>query len=275
MNSIGQLSIIVPAYNEERTILHVIRRLLALDNLLEIIVVDDCSKDRTNQLVSEFAVEHPTVSLIRHEKNAGKTAALKTGFAASRGEIVLVQDADLEYDPEDIPSIVSLIAHGEADVVYGSRFLVRKAARVLYFYHYVANKLLTFMSNLFTNINITDVETGYKAFRGEIIRNMVINSTGFGFEIEVTAKISKLKCAIYEVPISYYGRTYEEGKKIGPLDGVAAVWYVLFYNVFVSPQRSFRNYVGLQEMLSNRRGAGHVVEHVGEGDGDVSYSVPK
>ncbi len=268
MQSAGKLSIIVPAYNEQTTILHVIKRLLQLKDLLEIIVVDDCSKDQTSQLVAEFALEHPSVTLLRHQKNSGKTEALKTGFAASRGEIVLVQDADLEYDPGDIPSIISLIKNGEADVVYGSRFLVRRAARVLYFYHYLANKLLTFISNIFTNVNFTDVETGYKAFRGEIIRNMVINSTGFGFEIEVTAKISKLKCALYEVPISYYGRTYEEGKKIGPADGIAALWYIFYYNVFVSPERSFRNYPSLREMLAERRTGGNLVEHLNESESD-------
>jgi glycosyltransferase involved in cell wall biosynthesis len=268
MQSPGQISIIVPAYNEQLTILHVINRLLQLKDLLEIIVVDDCSKDQTNALVSEFALQHPQVTLLKHEKNAGKTEALKTGFAASRGDIVLVQDADLEYDPGDIPSIVSLIINGEADVVYGSRFLVRKAARVLYFYHYLANKGLTFMSNLFTNVNLTDVETGYKAFRGEIIRNMVINSEGFGFEIEVTAKISKLKCAIYEVPISYYGRTYEEGKKIGPMDGVAAIWYILYYNLFVNPEKSFRNYPFVQETLAQRMASRHLVEHLAQSDAE-------
>jgi glycosyltransferase involved in cell wall biosynthesis len=263
MQSPGQLSVIVPAYNEQATILHVLRHLLKLDALLEIIVVDDCSIDRTNELVTEFARDNPAVLLLRQEKNSGKTAALMTGFAASRGDIVIVQDADLEYDPADIPAIISLISNGEADVVYGSRFLVRKAARVLYFYHYLANKLLTFTSNMFTNINLTDVETGYKAFRGEIIRNMVIKSSGFGFEIEVTAKISKLNCAVYEIPISYYGRTYEEGKKIGPMDGIAAFWYILVYNVFVSPERSFRNYPALLKSLAERRS--RIVDHVHDG----------
>ncbi len=139
----------------------------------------------------------------------------------------------------EIPEVIQPILDGNADVVYGSRFLVRKASRVLYFYHYLANKLLTFTSNLFTNINLTDVETGYKAFRADIMRNMTITSSGFGFEIEVTAKVAKLRCAIYEVPISYYGRTYEQGKKIGPMDGVAAFWYILKYNVFCSLQSSF------------------------------------
>jgi len=153
---------------------------------------------------------------------------------------VIVQDADLEYDPAEIAGVIAPIPAGEPDVAYGSRFLVRKATRVLYFYHYLANKALTFLSNLFTNINLTDVETGYKAFRGEIIRNMTITSSGFGFEIEVTAKVAKLRCAIYEVPISYHGRTYEEGKKIGFTDGVAAGWYILKFNVLCSLENSFR-----------------------------------
>ena len=153
---------------------------------------------------------------------------------------MIVQDADLEYDPTEIVDVVTPIVNGMADVVYGSRFLVKKASRVLYYYHYLANKLLTSMSNLLTNINMSDVETGYKAFRGEIIRNMIITSSGFGFEIEVTAKVAKLKCAIYEVPISYYGRTYEQGKKIGAKDGVAAFWYLFRYNLFCSLRASYR-----------------------------------
>jgi len=153
---------------------------------------------------------------------------------------VIVQDADLEYDPAEIDEVIAPILEGKADVVYGSRFLVRKAARVLYFYHYLANKGLTFLSNLFTNVNLTDVETGYKAFRGEIIRNMVITSAGFGFEIEVTAKVAKLHCVMYEVPISYHGRTYAEGKKIGFKDGLAALWYIVKFNLLCSLKDSFR-----------------------------------
>jgi len=233
------LSVVIPAYNEEATIARVIENVLRLEALAEIIVVNDCSKDRTSEIVRELAARDPRIRLLEHKVNGGKTEAVKTGFAQIQGEIVIVQDADLEYDPAEIPEVIQPILDGQADVVYGSRFLVRKASRVLYFYHYLANKLLTFTSNLFTNINLTDVETGYKAFRSEIMRNMVITSNGFGFEIEVTAKVAKLGCAIYEVPISYYGRTYEQGKKIQASDGVAAFWYIVKYNLFCSLRASF------------------------------------
>jgi glycosyltransferase involved in cell wall biosynthesis len=232
--------VVVPAYNEEDTLSSVVRKLLAVPFLLEIIIVDDCSTDRTPEIAQQLASQYEQVRAVRHERNQGKTAALVTGFAATRGEIVIVQDADLEYDPSEIIDVVTPIVSGVADVVYGSRFLVKKAARVLYYYHYLANKTLTFLSNLLTNINLSDVETGYKAFRGEIIRNMTIHSSHFGFEIEVTAKIAKLRCAIYEVPISYYGRTYEQGKKIGAMDGVAALWYLVRFNLFCSLKSSFR-----------------------------------
>jgi glycosyltransferase involved in cell wall biosynthesis len=235
------LSVVIPAYNEEATITKVIQQVLQVPNLLEVIVVDDCSSDRTSELAGRVAAAHPQVKVLRHAKNGGKTEALKTGFAATRGQIVIVQDADLEYRPSEIHSVIEPIIDGVADVVFGSRFQVRRAARVLYFYHYLANKILTLLSNLFTNLNLTDVETGYKAFRGEIIRNMIITSHGFGFEIEVTAKVAKLHCAIYEVPISYYGRTYEEGKKIGFSDGVAALWYIFAYNFLTGLKRSYRS----------------------------------
>src|SRR4029077_5692514 len=208
--------------------------------LLEIVIVDDGSSDGTGALAGELVRLHPQVRLVRHQRNAGKTAALKSGFALTAGEIVIVQDADLEYDPGEIYEIIRPILEGHADVVFGSRFLVRRAARVLYFYHYIANKLLTFLSNALTNLNMTDIETGYKAFRGEIIRNMLIVSSGFGFEVEVVAKIAKLKIAIYEVPISYYGRTYAEGKKIVFMDGVIALWLVIRFNLFCSLRSSFR-----------------------------------
>jgi glycosyltransferase involved in cell wall biosynthesis len=234
------LSIVVPAYNEKETLEVVLEKLIKVVNPLEIIVVDDGSKDGTNLILENLCLKYEQIHPIYHIKNKGKTAALISGFAATSGDIVIVQDADLEYNPEDICVVIEPILMGDADVVYGSRFLVRKAARVLYFYHFLANKFLTFLSNLLTNVNMTDVETGYKAFRGDIIRNMIITSTGFGFEIEVTAKIAKLKCRIYEVPISYYGRTYEEGKKIGMSDGLLAIWYIFYFNLFCSLKSSFR-----------------------------------
>ncbi|MGC2661306.1 MAG: glycosyltransferase family 2 protein, partial [Bryobacteraceae bacterium] len=234
------LSIVIPAYNEEATLGAVVSRVLAIPNVLEVIIVDDCSQDRTGLIAQQLGNRYPKVRAVRRSVNGGKTEALKTGFALTKGDIVIVQDADLEYDPTEIADVIGPIVEGKADVVYGSRFLVRKAARVLYFYHYLANRALTFVSNVFTNINLTDVETGYKAFRGDIIRDMTITSSGFGFEIEVTAKVAKLGCAIYEVPISYYGRTYEEGKKIGFMDGVAAGWYILKFNLLCSLKDSFR-----------------------------------
>ena len=237
----GCLSVVVPVYNEAATLAEVLRKVLAVPRLLEVVVVDDGSTDGTADVARAAAARDRRVRFERLEKNSGKTEALKTGFALTRGEVVIVQDADLEYDPGEIASVIQPILEGHADVVYGSRFLVRRAARVLYFYHYLANKLLTFLSNSLTNLNMTDVETGYKAFRGEIIRDMVITSRGFGFEVEVTAKVAKLGCAVYEVPISYYGRTYEEGKKIGFLDGVEALWLVLRFNLFCSLRASFRH----------------------------------
>jgi glycosyltransferase involved in cell wall biosynthesis len=233
------LSIVVPAYNEETTLSQIVTRLLAVPEAGEIVLVDDCSTDGTHEIADRLAAENPRVRVAHHAVNAGKTAALKTGFSMTTGQIVIVQDADLEYNPAEIGEVIAPIVDGDADVVYGSRFLVRKASRVLYFYHYLANRALTFLSNLCTNINMTDVETCYKAFRGEIIRNMIITSSGFGFEIEVTAKIAKLGVAIYEVPISYYGRTYEQGKKIGMKDGIWALWYIFRFNFLCSLEKSF------------------------------------
>lgn len=234
------LSVVIPVYNEEATLTDVVSRVLAVPCVMEIIIVDDGSTDKSPDLARHIAENEPRVRVASHPRNAGKTAALKTGFALTSGEIVIVQDADLEYDPAEICAVIQPILDGHADVVYGSRFLVHKATRVLYFYHYVANKLLTLLSNILTNFNMTDIETGYKAFRGEIIRNMLIVSSGFGFEVEVTAKIAKLKVAIYEVPISYHGRTYEEGKKITFIDGLLAFWLVIRFNLFCSLRASFR-----------------------------------
>jgi glycosyltransferase involved in cell wall biosynthesis len=234
------LSVVVPVYNEASTLREVVGKVLLVPCLLEVIIVDDCSTDGTAEVARQLAEMHPQVRAVDHFRNAGKTAALRTGFALTRGDIVIVQDADLEYDPAEIYGVIRPILDGHADVVFGSRFLVRRAARVLYFYHFLANKFLTFLSNSLTNLNMTNIETGYKAFRGDIIRNMIIVSSGFGFEVEVTAKVAKLKGAIYEVPISYYGRTYQEGKKIGLGDGLIALWLVIRFNLFCSKRSSFR-----------------------------------
>lgn len=249
------LSVVVPVYNEEDTLAEVVRKLVGVPCLLEVIVVDDCSTDRSGEVARQLAEQYQQVRLVRHERNSGKTAALKTGFALTRGEVVIVQDADFEYDPGDIYGVIRPILDGYADVVFGSRFLVRRATRVLYFYHYLANKLLTYLSNALTNLNMTDVETGYKAFRGDIIRNMVIVSSGFGFEVEVVAKVAKLKAAIYEVPISYYGRTYDEGKKIVFTDGLIALWLVIRFNLFCSLRASFREVPDVQRKSFNRQDA--------------------
>ena len=234
------LSVVIPVYNEESSLSEIVGKLLRIPQLLEIVIVDDCSTDRSADVARSLSAADARVRLAQQPKNSGKTAALRTGFALTRGEIVIVQDADLEYDPEEIPLVIRPILEGHADVVFGSRFLVRRATRVLYFYHYVANKCLTFTSNLFTNLNMTDIETGYKAFRGDIIRNMIIVSRGFGFEVEATAKVAKLGCAIYEVPISYYGRTYQEGKKIGLRDGLLALWLIFRFNLFCSLSSAYR-----------------------------------
>ncbi len=234
------LSVVMPAYNEENTLAEIVRQVLLIPQLLELVIVDDCSTDQTPEIARRLAEQDARVRYVRQPSNQGKTAALKAGFALTRGEIVIIQDADLEYDPTEIPELINPILTGRADVVFGSRFIIKRAARVLYFYHYLANKGLTFLSNCLTNINLSDVETCYKAFRGEIIRNMIITSKGFGFEIEVTAKVAKLRCAIYEVPISYYGRTYDEGKKIGMKDGIAALWYILKFNILADLNHSYR-----------------------------------
>ncbi|MDG2089376.1 MAG: glycosyltransferase family 2 protein [Arenicellaceae bacterium] len=235
----SKISVVVPMYNEQATIETVLNQLDILEFVGEIIVVDDGSSDQSVALTKA----HPSkkVKLIQHDKNAGKTAALKTGFQAVTLELIVIQDADLEYDPQELVHVCEPLWSGRADVVYGSRFLVRKAQRVLYFYHYLGNCTITFFSNLFTNKNMTDVETCYKAFRASLIKDMPIISEGFGFEIEVTAKVSKTNARIYETPISYYGRTFEEGKKITWLDGVAAIWYIIKFNIFLTQET--KNYI--------------------------------
>jgi glycosyltransferase involved in cell wall biosynthesis len=226
-----KLSIVIPVYNEKDTVLELIRRVraVALPLEREIIIVDDFSTDGTRDLIR--GLEDPDARVLFQPKNMGKGAALKAGFAAATGDIVLVQDADLEYDPAEYPALLAPILDGRADVVYGSRFL-SGPHRVLLFWHSVGNKILTAFSNMVTNLNLTDMETCYKVFRREVLTGMTLKSGRFGFEPEFTVKVAKLKCRIYEVPISYSGRDYAEGKKITWKDGLAALWHILRYRFF-------------------------------------------
>jgi glycosyltransferase involved in cell wall biosynthesis len=226
-----KLSIVIPCYNERGTIEAVIDAVRAAPGgEKEIIVVDDCSRDGSGELL-EGPLRAKVDCVLRHPVNRGKGAALRTGIAQATGDIVIIQDADLEYDPQQYPVLIEPILQGKADVVYGSRFLGAGPHRVLYFWHRVGNGFLTLVSNMFTNLNLTDMETCYKVFRREIIQSLRIEEDRFGFEPEITAKIAKLRCRIFEVGISYYGRTYEEGKKIGWKDGVRALWCILRYNL--------------------------------------------
>jgi glycosyltransferase involved in cell wall biosynthesis len=229
-----KLSVVIPCFNEAATILDLIERVRSAPiTPKQIIVVDDGSTDGTRDLLVQLKA--PDLQILMHPKNRGKGAALATGFAAAAGEVCIVQDADLEYDPQEYPLVVGPILDGKADVVFGSRFQGGGPHRVVYFWHRVGNGFLTLLSNMFTNINLTDMETCYKAFRTEIIQSFRIQEQRFGFEPEITAKLARLKdCRIYEVGISYYGRTYEEGKKIGWRDGVRAIWCIVKYNTFLA-----------------------------------------
>jgi glycosyltransferase involved in cell wall biosynthesis len=229
-------SVVMPVYNEKDYIDEIIRRTLAAPVEKELIIVDDYSTDGTRARLEEIARAGADgrIRVLFHDKNRGKGAALRTGFAAATGDVVIVQDADLEYDPSEYPKLMAPILEGKADVVYGSRFVGGESHRVLYFWHSVANKVLTLLSNMFTDLNLTDMETCYKVFRREIIQAVKLTEDRFGFEPEVTARIAALKCRVYEVGVSYSGRTYEEGKKVGWKDGVRTLWCILKHNLLTS-----------------------------------------
>lgn len=229
-----KLSIVIPVYNEERFLLESVQRVIDVDlgdNIQkEIVLVNDASKDRTREIMDENFTNNPMIQMYHHEKNKGKGGALKTGFSKVSGDIVIIQDADLEYSPQDYPTLLAPILDGRADVVYGSRFL-GGPHRVLMFWHYMGNRFLTFVSNMFNNINLTDMETCYKVFRREVIDSFTIKSMRFGVEPEITAKVAKRKYRIYETPISYSGRTYDEGKKITWKDGFSALYCIIRFRL--------------------------------------------
>jgi glycosyltransferase involved in cell wall biosynthesis len=220
----------MPVYNERQTIHKIIEKVQQVNLEKEIIIVDDCSTDGTRECLEKLKEDN--IKIFYHERNKGKGAALQTGFNHVSGDIVIIQDADLEYDPDEYHRLIRPIVSGQADVVYGSRFLSGSERRVLFFWHYVGNKLLTYISNIITNLNLSDMETCYKVFRSDILKKIRIEQNRFGFEPEFTVKIAKEKLRIYEVGISYYGRDYAEGKKIGWKDGVAALWCLLKYHIF-------------------------------------------
>ncbi len=228
-----KLSIVIPVYNEVNTIAEIVRSVCEIDINMEkeLILIDDGSTDGTQNVILNLEKEHPQCKIVFHEKNMGKGAAVRSGFLASSGDIILIQDADLEYDPHDYSVLLAPILNGHADVVYGSRFIGGGAHRVIFFWHYVGNRILTTLSNMMTNLNLTDMETCYKVFKKDILNNITLHENRFGFEVEITAKIARGKWKIYEVPVSYYGRDYREGKKITWKDGVRAFWCIFKYRV--------------------------------------------
>jgi glycosyltransferase involved in cell wall biosynthesis len=225
-----RLSVVIPVYNEAGTIAEIIERVRGIAIDKEIIVVDDCSTDGTREVLARLDGQIPELTVLYHERNRGKGCALRNGFEAARGDYVIVQDADLEYDPEDYAKLLRPLERNQADAVYGSRFLSTQEHRVLYFWHSMANKFLTLLSNMLTDLNLTDMETCYKVFRRELIQSIPLEEDRFGFEPEVTCKLAKAGARMYEVGIAYHGRTYEEGKKIGMKDGFRALWCLLKYS---------------------------------------------
>lgn len=233
-----KLSIVIPCYNEEKTLRKCVDRVLEIadNNLsLEIIVVDDCSNDNSYLIACDLEKKHSEIIVIRHEKNSGKGAALRSGFKIASGDYVAIQDADLEYDPNDLKRLIVPLIEDKADVVLGSRFLSAGAHRVLYFWHSLGNRFLTFLSNMFTDLNLTDMETCYKVFRREVIQSIDIKENRFGFEPEIVAKVAQMRLRIFEMGVSYYGRTYAEGKKIGVKDGIHALYCIFRYNAHRAP----------------------------------------
>ena len=229
------LSVVIPCYNEEKTLEKCVERVLKISSELlhlEIIIIDDCSTDGSLSIARNLANMDQRIIVMQHDKNQGKCTALKTGFKKATGDFIVIQDADLEYNPKDILRLLEPLVNNEADVVFGSRFLPHGPHRVLFFWHSLGNRLLTLLSNMFTNLNLTDMEVCYKIFRREVIQNINLEEKRFGFEPEITAKVARLGCRIFEVGISYYGRTYEEGKKIVWQDGIRALWCILKYNLW-------------------------------------------